>query len=130
MTGARSIKEWLKNVIEEEKYSVGKINIIFCDDDYVREINKNFLEHDYYTDVITFDMSEDNRIVDAEIYISLDTVRFNARSLKLKMRNELLRVIVHGILHLLGYDDKTELVKMEMTGRENYYLDKIKKNEF
>lgn len=90
-----------------EHYELGDVNYIFCSDAYLLEINKTYLSHDYYTDVITFDYTDGN-VVSGDIFISIDTVSFNATDLELAFDKELLRVMFHGVLHLLGYKDKSD----------------------
>ncbi|MBP7507062.1 MAG: rRNA maturation RNase YbeY [Prolixibacteraceae bacterium] len=103
----KPIKEWIKTVILSYNNSCGDINIIFCSDKYLLEMNKAYLNHDYFTDIITFNYNTEDRI-SGDIFISLDTVKNNSIYFSQPFNNELLRVIIHGILHLLGYDDKTE----------------------
>lgn len=115
---------WLKSVLAEEGYKAGDIAYIFTDDKFLREINRKFLEHDFFTDVITFDYSTGKDIVEGEIYISSDTVRENSNIYRTGMENEVLRVMVHGLLHLAGYDDKSDKDQKIMREREDYYLSK------
>ena len=117
-----SSKEWLKNVIREEQKYVGDIVYVFTEDEYLHSINLDFLNHDTFTDIITFDTSEDARIISGEIYISVERVADNARTLRKDFQDELSRVLVHGVLHLIGYGDKTPEEKTEMTAKEDYYL--------
>ncbi len=117
-----SSKEWLKNVIREEQKYVGDIVYVFTEDEYLHSINLDFLNHDTLTDIITFDTSEDARIISGEIYISVERVADNARTLRKDFQDELSRVLVHGVLHLIGYGDKTPEEKTEMTAKEDYYL--------
>lgn len=117
----RKNNAWLKHIIISEKSIVGDINIIFCSDDYLLRINKQFLEHDYYTDIITFDYCYDN-VISGDLFISIDSVRENAILYKFTFEEELRRVMAHGILHLLKYDDHCdEDIKM-MRYKENFYL--------
>ncbi len=119
------VKSWLRKVIAKEKFSCGNISIIFVDDKYLMSINNEFLKHHYYTDVIAFDYSV-NDILEGEIYLSVETIRDNARKFKQGVRAELLRVMVHGILHLIGYKDKSSKEKSIMREKEDYYLRYIK----
>ena len=112
------------NIVEEEKYKLNNISIVFTNDDYLLKINKQYLKHDYYTDIITFDYSE-NKIISGDIFISIDRVTENSVTFKTPFLNELHRVIIHGILHLIGYNDHTPLEKQTMRNKENYYLRKI-----
>lgn len=118
----KTYKNWLLQVAGLEGGTVKEIHYIFCDDDYILQINKNYLNHDYYTDIITFPYSEDKKDIKADIYISVDTVRSNAEEFKTTFDDELKRVIVHGLLHMLGYKDKTEEQSMAMRGKENQYI--------
>jgi len=127
-TKKRKLKNWIKNTVKEEGFSIGEINIIFTSDDYLLEINQKFLSHNYYTDVITFDYS-DNKKISGDIFISIDRVKENAEKYKEKFFDELNRVIIHGILHLLGYKDKTSNEKDLMRKKEDFYLKKLKDYE-
>lgn len=123
LRGKEKIRKWIKNVIEEEGFSiVGETNFIFCSDEYLLKINKEYLNHDTYTDIITFDSSESDDEIAGDIFISIERVRENAKKFKCKIGDELHRVMVHGVLHLCGYDDLTVDDKREMTDKENYYL--------
>ena len=125
LKGRRANNNWLKYVAESEFRRLGPVSIVFCSDDYLLEINKKFLKHDYYTDVITFDYSE-GKAVSGDIMISIDSVRQNASYYKVDFDTELNRVMVHGLLHLIGYDDHEEEDITVMRGKENYYLSKKK----
>ncbi len=116
---------WITAVIKEEGFSEGDINYIFMNDEMLLEINKKFLEHDTYTDIITFDLSEEEKEISAEIFISTERVVENATKFKVSYPEEMHRVLIHGILHLCGYNDKTAEEKEEMRAKENYYLGKI-----
>ena len=98
---------WIENVINSENKSLGEISYIFCDDEYLLEINKQYLNHDYYTDIISFDYTE-NEVVSGDIFISIDRVKENALDYGVSFDNELKRVVIHGILHLCGYKDKSQ----------------------
>ena len=113
---------WLKTVAESEVKKIGQVNIIFCSDNYILDINQKYLQHDYFTDIITFDYCE-NDVLSGDLFISVDSVRENAIFYKTEFADELNRVIVHGLLHLIGYDDHSdEDIKM-MRSKENYYLE-------
>ncbi len=126
-TNKRVCTSWIKNVILEETLDnpkrVGDISVIFCSDEYLLQVNKQYLSHDYYTDVITFDNSEGS-LINGDIFISIDTVRSNAEYYHQIFLDELHRVIIHGVLHLLGYKDKSSKEKSLMTNKEDYYLAK------
>lgn len=112
---------WLRLVAESEIRRIGNISIIFCSDNYILDINRKYLEHDYFTDIITFDYCEGDRL-SGDLFISVDSVRENAVEYKTEFRDELNRVMVHGILHLIGYDDYTDEDIAVMRSKENYYL--------
>ena len=115
------IKKWLKLVAESEVFSLGAVSVIFCSDNYILDINQRFLQHDYFTDIITFDYSEGEKI-SGDLFISVDSVRENSIEYGTEFEEELHRVIVHGILHLIGYDDHTDEDIRTMRSKENYYL--------
>ena len=119
----RIISSWITDTIKEEEKQLEEISYIFCTDDYLLKINQEHLDHDTYTDIITFDYTE-NGIISSEIYISVDRVRENAKNLGVGALDEMHRVIIHGVLHLCGYKDKSDLQSQEMRGKENYYLRK------
>lgn len=113
--------KWLKMVAESEIRRIGDINIIFCSDNYILDVNMKYLQHDYFTDIITFDYCEKNRL-NGDLFISVDSVRENALFYGTEFSDELNRVIVHGILHLVGYDDHSEEDIAVMRSKEDYYL--------
>ena len=117
----RVLKGWIKSTIQNENKKAGEINFIFCDDDYLLKINQEYLKHDYYTDVISFDNSIED-VISGEIFISIDMVKDNAKKLSIPFDEELKRVIIHGVLHFIGYKDKTTSNKLEMKRKEDYYL--------
>jgi len=119
--GRRLTSEWIKKTIVAEEKSLGDIAFIFCSDAYLLEVNKKYLQHDYYTDIITFDYVE-NEIISGDIFISVDRVKENASEYNTSFENELNRILIHGVLHLLGYKDKSEKDKSLMTEKENIYL--------
>ena len=115
------LKQWIKLVIENNNKKVGEIAYIFCSDEQLLEINKEFLNHDYYTDIITFDYSETD-VVSGDMFISIDRIKDNAKILGVAYQEELHRVIIHGILHLLGNKDKTETESENMRKLEDECL--------
>lgn len=138
------LKTWIKSIIDKKKQKTGEITFVFCSDDYLLNINKQYLHHDTYTDIVTFDYSTDNpvkvsklgnfkkkekasRTISGDIFISIDRIKENAEKYSKSFGNELNRVIIHGILHLLGYTDKTKTTKEEMTEQENSCLNILKK---
>lgn len=117
----RRTNEWLKLAAESEIRRIGNISIIFCSDNYVLDINQKYLQHDYFTDIITFDYCEGDRL-SGDLFISVDSVRENSVEFGTEFKDELNRVIIHGLLHLVGYDDHTEKDIKLMRSKENYYL--------
>lgn len=115
--------DFAKDMIKENGKKCGEISFVFCSDDYLYEMNKKHLNHDYLTDVITFDYCE-KKIVSGDIFISIDRIKDNAQTYEVSFENELNRIMIHGILHLLKFDDKTEKDKELMTQKEDYYLSK------
>ncbi len=125
VTNKRKHQAWIKEVILQEGRDPGNINFIFCTDQALFEMNSLYLEHDTFTDVISFDLSDPSEVkapVDGEVYISLDRVKENAQQFNVSVDEEIQRVMVHGILHLLGYDDGTPALKKAMKAKEDHYL--------
>ena len=120
-----SISNWLTSVIDAEGFKEGEINYIFCDDNYLLKLNVEFLDHDTFTDIISFDYTM-GKLVSGDIFISIDRVKENAKSFNVSFDNELLRVIVHGVLHYCGYKDKTDSDAQVMRAKENLYLSTFK----
>ena len=114
--------KWLRTVAASEIRKIGDINRIFCSDNYILDVNMKYLQHDYFTDIITFDYCEKN-VLSGDLFISIDSVRENALFYGTEFPDELNRVMVHGILHLIGYDDHTEEDIKTMRSKENYYLE-------
>ncbi len=123
LTNRRALKEFLKGMFKTEGIKLGELEYVFCDDDYILNVNQSFLNHDYFTDIITFNMSEPgSTAVSGEIYISVDTVITNSLKFKTHFDDELTRVIFHGALHLCGYKDKSAKEKKQMREKEDFYL--------
>lgn len=116
------IRSWVKGVIIAEGKKLKELNFIFCSDNYLLSINQQYLNHDTYTDIVTFDNSPSEKSILGDIFISIDRVKENAKEFQSSERNELHRVIVHGVLHLLGYKDKSKPDKALMTQKEDQYL--------
>lgn len=116
-----AVVKWLQNVCVSEGKNLSEISYIFCSDDYLLNMNRQYLNHDYYTDVITFDYCEDDD-VSGDVFISIERVSDNAKKERVAEKNELHRVMVHGLLHLLGYHDKEASDKEQMTSKEDFYL--------
>jgi probable rRNA maturation factor len=110
---------------KEENVTFADVNIIFCSDEYLLGINKQYLQHDYYTDIITFDYN-DNNLISSDIFISVDRLKDNAHTLQISFNSELMRIIIHGLLHLCGYEDDTTEKRSNMSLKEDYYLSQIK----
>lgn len=121
---ARKVGKWIRAVAAEYGYAVGNINYIFCSDERELEVNRAFLGHDYYTDVITFDYST-SQTLNGDIFISLETVQSNAETVGATFEQELMRILIHGVLHLTGQGDKTPETKAEMTAKEEKALKKL-----
>jgi len=120
----QKVLEAFSKIIEyETENDVDYINIIFCSDEYLLNVNREYLNHDYYTDIITFDYSED--VIQSDIYISIDRIAENAISNSVSFENEIYRILLHGVLHLCGYKDKTIEEKKQMTIKEDEYLSVI-----
>ena len=121
-------KLWLRSCIEKEGAEVGNINYIFCSDEFLYSMNKQYLNHSTLTDIITFDLSEYENVLSADIFISIERVRDNALKFEADFNEELRRVLIHGALHLLGYKDKTKADALIMREKENTYIKKYKKH--
>ena len=109
---------WLKRIISDNKKELANLNYIFCSDEYLLKVNQDYLNHNYYTDVIAFDNAESEKMIEGDVFISIDRIRENATSLSVPFDLELSRVLVHGLLHLLGYRDKTDEEKVLMREKE------------
>ncbi len=116
------IRKWIAHAVVSEKYGIGSVNFIFSSDNFLHKTNLKYLQHDTYTDIITFDSSEVKNEISGDIFISIDRVKNNAKTFRVLFNNELYRVMIHGILHLLGYKDKTKKQKELMRAKEDYYL--------
>lgn len=120
-----NLKLFLTSIAKKEKTKIASVDIIFCSDEYLLQINKDFLQHDYYTDIITFDLTRDKKEgIISEIYISVDRIRENAKEFVTTINRETHRVIFHGILHLCGFKDKSTKDKKTMVSKEDYYLNR------
>lgn len=122
----REVKKWIRTVAATYGRKIGEIAYIFCDDDKILEVNREYLQHDYYTDIITFDYSE-GHFISGDLFISLDTVKTNAEKFQAEYDQELHRVIIHGVLHLCGINDKGPGEREQMEAAENKALILLKK---
>lgn len=119
----QKIRTWIAETIKAEGFKrVGELSFVFCSDAYLLEINKQYLNHDTFTDIVTFDSSEDEDVIAGDIFISVERIRENASKFSVSQKDELNRVIIHGVLHLCGYYDKKKEDKALMTEKEDYYL--------
>jgi|SRR5690554_1807371 len=119
------LRRWISDTIKNEEHRTGELNFIFCSDEYLLNINQEYLDHDTYTDIITFDNSESEKEISGDIFISVPRVMENALHLGIEVTEELRRVIIHGVLHLAGYLDKSKTDKMLMTQKEDFYLSRF-----
>ena len=122
LQGSRNTGKWIAAVIKKEGYKLTHLNFIFCSDEHLHSINKRYLNHDTFTDIITFDNSEADGSLEGDIFISIDRVRANAADFRKAFKEELHRVLIHGVLHLLGYGDKSSREKSTMRKKEDAYL--------
>ena len=118
----QSLKDWIDYAVKNEQCFTGNLSYIFCSDEYLWNMNKQYLGHDYYTDIITFDYVED-KYVSGDMFISYDRVCDNAENFNVSRETELLRVMIHGVLHLVGYDDLTDEQEAEIHKMEDFYID-------
>lgn len=116
-----NITDWLKKIIQNEGKKLGKIDYVFCDDEHLLQVNRDFLQHNYYTDIITFDYVK-GKTISGDIFVSLPRISDNASTLSQNFDEEFKRVLAHGILHLCGYKDKSEEDEKEMRNKEDFYL--------
>lgn len=122
VTNPIKTKRWLKSTIEAEGFELSEINYIFCDDEYLHKINVEYLDHDTLTDIITFDNSEDEELIEGDIFVSVERIADNAKDFNTSFDHEFRRVLVHGVLHLCGYYDKSEADEKQMRAKEDHYL--------
>ncbi len=118
------VKQWIKDAVIEEAFRLDELTYVFCSDEYLLKMNQQYLDHDTYTDIITFDNAEEEGVITGDIFISIPRIKENAVKFSVSEVDELHRVIIHGALHLLGYSDKTTAAKKIMSLKEDYYLTK------
>lgn len=121
------LSDWLLHISHHLNYKILELNYIYCSDSYLLEINRQYLDHDFYTDIITFDNSDNARTIEADIFISIDRVRENAQQNRIAFHNELFRIMAHGLLHLMGFNDKKENEILEMREKEEWALSLLNK---
>lgn len=119
----------ISQAADKEKVKVDFLNYIFCSDPYLLDINKKYLAHDYFTDIITFESSEEEGVISGDIFISVDRAKENAKEYKVSLEEEIQRLIIHGLLHLIGYKDGSDEEKLIMRKKEDYYLPLCPKNK-
>lgn len=122
LSNSKKTASWIKSVIKNEKCVLNSLNYIFCSDEYLKEINAQYLGHNTYTDIVTFNYNPSKGELEGEIYISVDRVRDNAKTFKSDFQSEMHRVIIHGVLHLIGFNDKSKREKAVMREKEDTYL--------
>ena len=125
---SENIKQWISSICESYNFKITNINYIFCSDDYLLGVNKKHLNHNYYTDIITFDLSEYENEIESDIFISIDRVKENGNKNNSSFEQELKRVLIHGVLHLIGFNDKTEEEKQVMRKKEEACLSLYSEN--
>jgi len=121
------LRKWVVNTIQNERKQLIQLNFIFCNDEYLLGLNQKYLNHNYYTDILTFDNSDKKIEIEGDIFISLNRVRENAKINKTNLLNELARVMIHGVLHLCGHKDKSTSQQKNMRAKEDFYLKKLAK---
>ncbi|MCX6213541.1 rRNA maturation RNase YbeY [Spirosoma sp.] len=121
----QAIRQWLKQQTEAEGFSVGDLNYMFCSDEYLLQVNRDYLQHDYYTDIITFDMSEEEGKIEGDVFVSVERVIDNANKLAVPAEQEMRRVLAHGLLHLCGYGDKTDEEAALMRLKEDEWISQL-----
>jgi rRNA maturation RNase YbeY len=126
LSNPRKTVSWIKSVIKKEGCVLNSLNYVFCSDEYLKQINIQFLNHGTYTDIITFNYNPSEVEIEGEIYISIDRVRENAKTFETSFQTELHRVIIHGVLHLIGFNDKSKTEKATMREKEDSYLSLLK----
>ena len=122
LTFVDKLKDWITQIVTDHDFTLQNLTYIFCSDEYLHEMNVNYLNHDTLTDIITFDNADEEGYIEGDIFISIDRVKENALQLNQRFEDELHRVIIHGVLHLLGYEDKDAAAKEDMRTKEDYCL--------
>lgn len=122
LSNPEQVADWIASIVEQHEYELANLTYIFCSDDYLHQINVEYLDHDTLTDIITFDNADEEGIIESDIFVSIERVRDNAQTLNIPFEDELHRVLIHGVLHLLGYKDKTEEQEALMRKQEDSCL--------
>ena len=122
LSNPEQVADWIASIVEQHEYELANLTYIFCSDDYLHQINVEYLDHDTLTDIITFDNADEEGMIESDIFVSIDRVRDNAQTLGIPFEDELHRVLIHGVLHLLGYKDKTEEQEAQMRKQEDSCL--------
>lgn len=122
-----TLRKWIGNTIEIEKKQLTQLNYIFCNDSFLLSLNQKHLNHNYYTDILTFDNSDKRKEIEGDIFISIDRVKDNAKTLCVSLKQELYRVMIHGVLHLCGYKDKSKTQQKNMREMEDFYLSDLER---
>ena len=126
----KEVRFWIKNVVKKENKKLSYLNFVFCTDSYLLELTQKYLKHNSLTDVIAFDFSESKKTIEGDVYISVDRVKENAKKYSPSFKKELLRVLLHGVLHLIGYKDKTKEQKKIMASKENVFVSVFNSKKF
>lgn len=126
MNKQEALRKWIALAAKKEGYNIEQLNYIFCSDRYLKKMNVSYLNHNYYTDIITFDNSVEKKKIIGDVFISIDTIKYNATEYKTTMENELARVMIHGLLHLVGYSDQSTKDQKKMRSMEDFWLSKNK----
>lgn len=124
LNNQEALRKWIALAAKKEGYSIDQLNYIFCSDRYLKKMNVSYLNHNYYTDIITFDNSTEKKKIIGDVFISIDTVKYNATEYKTSLENELARVMIHGLLHLVGYSDQSPKDQKKMRSMEDFWLSK------
>ena len=129
MNKQEALRKWITLAAKKEGYNIEQLNYIFCSDRYLKKMNVSYLNHNYYTDIITFDNSVEKKKIIGDVFISIDTIKFNATEYKTTFENELARVMIHGLLHLVGYSDRSPKEQKKMSSMEDFWLSNKNRNQ-
>ena len=129
MNKQEALRKWITLAAKKEGYNIEQLNYIFCSDRYLKKMNVSYLNHNYYTDIITFDNSVEKKRIIGDVFISIDTIKYNATEYKTTFENELARVMIHGLLHLVGYSDRSPKDQKKMSSMEDFWLSNKNRNQ-